>query len=157
MIEPTRSTYQSALIRTPDITMTRSPVIAVVDDDASIRQAITSLIRSHGYAVYTFSCAEDFLHSLYFEVTQCLITDVHMPHMSGMELYLQVQEKDARIPVILMSASCDDQNIRNARLSSTCRVLAKPFDDARLLDSIEHALEPRARRVQRALPPGQAL
>lgn len=156
MIGPTHALVHLH-IHTPDITMTRLPVIAVVDDNASIRQAMTSLMRSHGYAVYTFSCAEDFLHSLYFEVTECLIADVHMPRMSGMELYLQVREKDARLPVILMSAACDDQTIRNAKLASPCRILAKPFDDARLIDSIVSALGPRARRAQRALPPAQAL
>ncbi|WP_179402800.1 response regulator transcription factor [Burkholderia guangdongensis] len=119
-------------------------VIAVVDDNESVRQAIGGFVRSCGYFAYTFPSAEAFLHSLYFDVTECLITDLDMPAMSGVELIHQVRDKDARIPVILISASHDEPDVRQAELAGWCRVLPKPFDGSCLLESIVRALGPRS-------------
>ena len=118
--------------------MPKGSVIAVVDDDALIRQAMSSLIRSYGYIVYTFASGDEFLHSLYFSVTECLITDVQMPGMNGIELLGHVHRKDARIPVILTSASFEQNAVAGA-----CGMLSKPFDDSSLLSSIIVALERR--------------
>jgi FixJ family two-component response regulator len=120
--------------------MSKGPVIAVVDDDASIRRSMSSLMRSRGYIVYTFAGAEDFLHSLYFGVTECLITDVQMPKMNGIQLLFRVHKKDPRIPVILMSGAFRQHDVEGA-----CDLLVKPFDDSSLLASIANALNRRRR------------
>jgi FixJ family two-component response regulator len=126
--------------------MGKADVIAIVEDDESVRRAASSLLRSFGYKVYTYSCGEDFLRSLYFNVTDCLITDLNLPTMSGMELCFRVREKEAAIPIILMSANRDTAGIEKIRRTGTCRVLTKPFDASCLLDLILSSLSSKVGR-----------
>ena len=83
--------------------MPNMPVISVVDDDQSVRKAISALVRSLGYAVATFASAEDFLGSDRVEDTSCLITDVQMPGLSGVELQSRLMADGRRIPIIVRS------------------------------------------------------
>lgn len=115
-------------------------VIAIVEDDESVRRALSSLMRSSGYAVHTYSCAEDFLGSLYFHVTECLITDFNLPVMNGADLFLHVREKGAQLPVILISGRLDNPLIDRANFAGAFDVLRKPFFGADLLDLVQAGL-----------------
>ena len=88
--------------------MPNMPVISVVDDDQSVRKAISALVRSLGYAVATFASAEDFLGSDRVEDTSCLITDVQMPGLSGVELQSRLMADGRRIPIIGIAALLEE-------------------------------------------------
>ena len=82
--------------------MSRLPVISIIDDDASVRAATDNLLRSLGYTVYTFVSAEEFLRSAHFNDTSCVIADVQMPAMSGIDLQAQLLTQGHRVPFIFI-------------------------------------------------------
>jgi FixJ family two-component response regulator len=88
--------------------MSNKPLIAIVDDDASVREAMMSLMRALGFLVEAFACAEDFLKSDGVQRTACLIADVRMPGMSGLELYRRLAASGKPIPTVLITAHSDD-------------------------------------------------
>jgi FixJ family two-component response regulator len=115
-------------------------LISIVDDDESFREAMTSLMKSLGFAVEAFSSAEDFLASPRLEDTSCLIADVHMPGMTGIELHQQLVTSGHTIPVILITAYPDDNVRARASAAGVICYLSKTFDDDALLGFVRTAL-----------------
>jgi FixJ family two-component response regulator len=116
------------------------PLISIVDDDQSVREAITSLVRSLGYDVVTFCSADDFLESGHVKVTACLITDVQMPGLSGVELYDRLIADGHRVPVIFVTAF-PDERVRGRLLNDgAVGYLDKPFSEDRLIEHLNVAL-----------------
>ena len=117
-------------------------LIAVVDDDESVREALMGLLRSAGYGAETYASAEEFLRSGGLQDTECLILDVRMPGIGGVELrrYLELAGHD--IPVIFITAHGDDSTRAQALGANVVEFLTKPFDDEALLEAIDRALGP---------------
>jgi FixJ family two-component response regulator len=115
-------------------------LISIVDDDLSVREATTSLLRSNGFRAEVFSSAEEFLRSRYLDETKCLILDVQMPGMNGLELQRRLAAQTRRIPIIFISAH-DNQEVRKQALrSGAVDFLPKPFSEDALLKAIRSAL-----------------
>jgi FixJ family two-component response regulator len=120
--------------------MSEIPLIAVVDDDEAIREATQSLIRSVGLRVAVFASAEDFLHAGQLQATACLIVDVRMPRMSGIELQRQLATANYPMPIIFISAHGDEETRARALRAGAVAFLDKPFSDEVLLRAIQAAL-----------------
>jgi FixJ family two-component response regulator len=118
----------------------RTAVIAIVDDDDSVREALASLVRSLGYAAMAFECAEDLLKSKRRRGVSCLIADVQMPGMSGLELYHHLSACGKPIPTILITAFPDDNLRKRALAAGAIGYLSKPFEEDDLLACIRAAL-----------------
>jgi FixJ family two-component response regulator len=115
-------------------------LIAIVDDDESVREATKGLMRSMGLAAETFSSAEDFLRSSHLGRTACLVADVNMPGMSGLDLHKRVAALPKGIPTILITAY-PNESIRERALSAGILCyLVKPFSEDELLNCIRSAL-----------------
>ena len=122
------------------------PLIAVVDDDASVRESLESLIRSVGYAVKVFASAEEFLNSPRLLETNCLILDVRLPGVDGLELHRQLLAENHKIPVIFITAHASDDHSRAQALrNGAVDYLIKPFSEESLLDAVDVALGPRSK------------
>lgn len=117
--------------------LAKSPVIAVVDDDTAVRTGIDSLIRSLGFVVCLFATAEEFLVSPSLKKADCLITDVQMPGMSGIELHEQLNSQGMRIPTIFITAFPEESVRKRAMTGSAVGFLSKPFNAKALIDCIE--------------------
>ena len=118
-----------------------APLLAVVDDDISVRESLESLIRSTGMAVSLFGSAEEFLNSAQPNKPDCLILDIRMPGMSGIELHRHLVASDFRVPVVFMTAhGYDDQARSEAASDWTVACLNKPFSDDELIDAVHAAL-----------------
>jgi FixJ family two-component response regulator len=116
------------------------PIVAAVDDDFRVRESIHSLLESAGYAPIVFSSAEAFLQSGTLPKATCVITDVRMPGMDGLELQRRIRIERPKLPVILISAQ-HDANIRQRAIDEgAVDFLYKPFDGADLLKTIYSAL-----------------
>ena len=111
-------------------------LIAVVDDDESVRKAVDGMLRSVGLTARTFASAEEFLRSGQQSQTACLITDVQMPGMGGLELLRQLSGDECRIPVIFISAFGTARIREQARRAGAVLFLDKPFDDEFLLETV---------------------
>lgn len=116
-------------------------LIAIVDDDESLREAITGLLRSLGLAAEAFPSAVDFLASPTIGNTSCLIADVHMPRMTGIELYSRLVELGHAIPTILITAYPDDTVRARALADGVVCYLGKPFYDDALIACISTVLD----------------
>ena len=116
-------------------------VVSVVDDDESFRAALQRLLRSAGYSVRSFASAEDFLKSGQQHETGCLIADIRMPGMSGLDLQAKLSADHCPIPTIFISAHGDEKMRLQAMRGGAVKFLAKPFDDAVLLESVQAALK----------------
>lgn len=115
--------------------------ITVVDDDASVRESTSSLLRSIGHAVSEFASADELLASPVLDGTDCVITDVRMPGLSGLELQRRLAQSHPRLPVILMTAHASDDEVRlRAVKDGAADYLSKPLDEERLLRAVEIAL-----------------
>ena len=114
--------------------------ISIVDDDASLRRAVRRLVKSHGFAVETFASAEDFLASSRLRVTACLVLDVHMPGLSGLQLQSRLLEGGHHIPIIFITAHADDRMRAEALTAGAVCYLFKPFQETELLNCISFAL-----------------
>jgi FixJ family two-component response regulator len=124
--------------------LARVPVISIIDDDASVREATQRLLRSLGYVAHAFASADEFLRSSYLSDTSCLITDVKMPGMSGVELQKHLQIQGCQVPLIFIT-SFDDEGIRTQALNAgaVC-FLTKPFEIRTLIKHLEEALKRRS-------------
>jgi FixJ family two-component response regulator len=115
-------------------------LISIVDDDHSFRYSMRRLLRSHGYTVAEFPSAAEFLASTQLPATGCLIADIHMPAMTGVELYGHLIETGYAIPTILITAYPDDEARQRMLSKSVCCYLYKPLDEAVLIDCLRHAI-----------------
>ena len=118
----------------------RSPVISVVDDDASIRAATDSLLRARGYTVSTFASAAEFLRSRQLDEASCVITDVRMPDMSGVELQTALRKQGRSTPFIFITAFPEESARLRALHDGAVCFLSKPFDAPTLIRCVEAAL-----------------
>jgi len=123
--------------------MANPPLISVVDDDDSVRESLGGLIRSLGFAVKAFASAEEFLTSDRLPDTDCLILDVRMPGMNGLELQRQLAASHMSIPVIFITAHGDEEARVRARNGGAVDYLLKPFSEEALLNAIDAALKTR--------------
>ena len=127
----------------PDIKLKKSwtsdqvSMISIIDDDRSVREAVKSLVRSLGYEAVTFASAEEYLGADRAHDSECVITDVRMPGMTGIDLQDRLIADGYRRPIIFMSAlSAED-----AGATAASRFLRKPFSDERLIDCLDQALK----------------
>jgi FixJ family two-component response regulator len=120
--------------------VSEQPLVCVVDDDALIRDSTVRLIRSFGFRVEAFASAEEFGNSGYFEETACLILDVRMPGMDGLELQYHLSEAGERIPIVFITAHADDEQERRAMEAGAVGFLYKPFSQESLLQAVRSAL-----------------
>ncbi|HTO62927.1 MAG TPA: response regulator [Bradyrhizobium sp.] len=119
----------------------KASLISIVEDDQFVRASVRRLMRSFGYAVETFPSAADFLAFPRLDETACLIADINMPAMTGVELYHRLIESGRPIPTILMTAYPDDAVRTRALADGVLCYLLKPFDDDDLLRCVRTALD----------------
>jgi FixJ family two-component response regulator len=117
------------------------PLISIVDDDDALRSALENLMRSAGLRAQGFSSAEAFLRSEQLHETGCLILDVRMPGMSGLELQRQMAVGNSHIPVIFLTAYAADNRRNQALEAGAAAFLYKPFQEGELLNAIDAALK----------------
>ncbi len=134
--------------------MIQDVTVFVVDDDQAIRNSLKWLIESVGMKVQTFTSADDFLGSYYPGRAGCLLLDVRMPGMSGLDLQAYLARREYRLPVIIITGHGDVSMAVKAMKAGAADFIEKPFDDEALLESIRNALQhdekQRALRAQRA-------
>jgi FixJ family two-component response regulator len=119
----------------------KTKLVAIVDDDDSMRSALQGLLKAIGLPARAFASAEEFLKSGQQHQTACLIADIRMPGMSGLELQAKLNAEHCRIPTIFITAHGDAKMRMQALRAGAVEFLAKPFDDEALLDSVQAALE----------------
>jgi FixJ family two-component response regulator len=124
----------------------KTPVISIVDDDEAVRLALRSLVRSLGYVSNVFASAEEFLESSQLNETSCLISDIQMPGMNGIELQNRLRILDHCTPIIFVTAFPDERNRARALEAGAIGFLEKPFEGRAMIMLIETAL--RANREQ---------
>jgi FixJ family two-component response regulator len=122
-------------------TQMKAQMVAIVDDDELMRSALQGMLKSVGLASQAFASAEEFLKSGWHEQTACLIADIRMPGMSGLELQATLNAEHCRIPTIFITAHGDTKMRMQALRAGAVEFLAKPFDDEVLLQSVRAALE----------------
>jgi FixJ family two-component response regulator len=120
--------------------MPTAPLISIVDDDDSLRNSLNNLLRSVGYRLADFPSAEEFLNSSELHDTACLILDVRMPGMSGLDLQRQLVANNSRIPIIFITSHGDDDARARALAAGAVAFLYKPFREEALLEAIDSAL-----------------
>ena len=118
----------------------RERVIAIVDDDVSMLRALRRLLRSVGLAVVTYASAEEFLQSGLQARIGCLVLDVMMPGMSGLDLLDRLAASGMTLPVIVITACADEQTRLRGEQSGVVAYLGKPFEEGALLEAIQRAL-----------------
>jgi FixJ family two-component response regulator len=121
----------------------RKTVIAIVDDDHSMREALTSLVRSLGYVAMAFECAEDLLKCKRRRMASCVIADLQMPGITGLELHNRLVEFGQPIPTILITAFPDERSRERALQAGVIGYLTKPFSEDELLARIRSTLRRR--------------
>ena len=124
--------------------MSEVPLIWIVDDDALARDGIGALVESLGYNVITFTSAEHFLQSDVITKTACLITDLQMPGLNGLELQEALRSQGHRTPIILITAYLNENNRNRALDGRAVGFLSKPFDEASLIECLTAAIKSRA-------------
>jgi FixJ family two-component response regulator len=137
MIAPLLAT----LYVSPMTTQGKTQLVAIVDDDDLMRGALEGLLKAVGLPARAYASAEEFLKSGQQHQTACLIADIRMPGMSGLELQATLNAEQCRIPTIFITAHGDEKMRMQALRAGAVEFLAKPFDNAVLLDSVRAALE----------------
>ena len=122
------------------MTRTRS-LVSVVDDDESVRESLPDLLREFGFEVRAFSSAEEFLTSDCVDQTKCLILDIGMPGMTGLELQQELKNRRQEIPIIFITAQRDEAIRSRVLGQGATACLFKPFSDTALSDAVNAALE----------------
>jgi FixJ family two-component response regulator len=128
--------------------MDEQPTVFVIDDDKAVREGIADLVRAMDLQVQAFATAEEFLEANAAGQPGCLVLDVRMPGMSGLELQRRLAEQDIRIPIIIITGHGDVPMAVEAMKDGAIDFIEKPFREQALLDSITRALE-RAKRQRR--------
>lgn len=121
--------------------MATTPLISIIDDDPFVLEATTSLLESHGYVTAAFASAEEFLRSEHLADTSCLVTDLHMPEVSGVELQHRLTRAGHRIPTIVITAHSDEHMHVAALKSGALALLTKPVSEQRLMACLQSALQ----------------
>ena len=116
------------------------PILSVVDDDESVRESLPDLLREFGFAARAFASAQDFLSSDCLDETRCLILDVAMPGMTGLDLQLELKRRGKEIPIIFITGQKDEDIQKRAFKQGAVKFLYKPFSDGALLDAVNAAL-----------------
>src|SRR5882724_261505 len=116
-------------------------VISIVDDDISVRRSTRRLLRSSGFRAEAFASAEEFLDSKSAAKTACLILDLRMPGMNGLELQRRLSQNGDRVPIIFLSAHASEEDERSALRSGAVQFLRKPISKEALLNAIRDALK----------------
>jgi FixJ family two-component response regulator len=119
---------------------TLGPTIFIIDDDASVRKSLSRLLRSADYTVETFPSGEDFLRREHFDGIGCLLLDVKMPGLSGMDLQEELSKADYHMPIIFITGHGDIPMSVRAMKKGAVDFLAKPFDDKQLLETVRTAI-----------------
>jgi FixJ family two-component response regulator len=119
----------------------RAKLVAIVDDDDSVRSALQGLMKAVGLPARAFASAEEFLDSGEQNETGCLIADIRMPGMSGLELQAKLNADNFRIPIVFITAHGDEKMRMQALRAGAVEFVAKPFDDDALVASVRAALE----------------
>jgi FixJ family two-component response regulator len=123
------------------VTETKPKLVAILDDDELMRGALQGLLKAVGLPAQAFASAEEFLRSDERQQIACLIADIRMPGMSGLELQAKLNNERVRIPIIFITAHGDEKMRMQALRAGAVEFLAKPFDDEVLLESVRAALE----------------
>ena len=123
--------------------MPKQAIISIVDDDQSFRDSMRRLVKSLGYFGAVFSSAAEFLASPRFAATDCLVADIHMPEMSGVELYRHLVETGRGIPTILVTAYPDDRMQERMLSEGVQCYLRKPLEEAELIACLKFAVTRR--------------
>jgi len=119
------------------------PLVAVVDDDESVRESLPDLLRELGFAAQVFSSAEAFLASTGIGQTRCLLLDIAMPGMSGLDLQRELGRRPQQIPIVFITARRDEAIRRRLLEQGAVECLFKPFSDTDLLAAVNAALRKR--------------
>ena len=122
------------------VSQQRAKVVAIVDDDELIRESLRGLMKAAGFPAVTFASGEEFLNSGEQENIACLIVDIHMLGMSGLELQSKLNKDDRRIPIIFITAHDDENTRMRALRAGAVKFLTKPVDKGVLIDSVRTAL-----------------
>ena len=120
--------------------MTKVSIISVVDDDQSVRESLHGLLRSVGFSVQIFASAEEFLSSDDLNKTDCLILDVRMPGITGIELQRRLRAQGCQIPIIFISAHADEETRNQALSGGAVAFLLKPLNEEMVLTALKTAL-----------------
>jgi FixJ family two-component response regulator len=126
--------------------LTAVPVISIIDDDESIRAGLSNLVRSLGYIVYVFSSADAFLHSPQLLNSWCVIADVRMPDMSGVQLQTHLRSEGNRVPFIFITAVPEETTREQAVKDGAICFLTKPLEEDALIDCLNTAVERHVNR-----------
>jgi len=121
--------------------LSKLPLVAIIDDDASVLATTDSLVRSLGYIVNTFASAEEFLRSNRLDDLSCVIADVQMPGMSGVELQSRLLTQGNHVPFIFVTAFPDERVRAQALRAGAICYLTKPFDGDSLIQGLQAALK----------------
>ena len=116
-------------------------IVSIVDDDISVRRSTRRLLRSSGFRAEAFASAEEFLDSESAGATACLILDLRMPGMNGLELQRRLTQNGNRVPIIFLSAHASEQDERSALRAGAVQFLRKPISKEALLSAIRDALK----------------
>jgi len=116
-------------------------LLSVVDDDEMLRESLPELLREFGFAARAFSSGQEFLSSTYVDETRCLILDVAMPEMSGLDLQQELKRRGQAIPIIFISGQKDEDVRKQAFRQGAVKFLYKPFRDSDLLEAVNAALD----------------
>lgn len=120
---------------------TERPLLSVVDDDESVRESLPDLLREFGFAARAFSSGQAFLSSDSVDQTRCLILDIAMPGMSGLDLQQELKRRGQAIPIIFITGQRDEDIRKQAFRQGAVKFLYKPFSDTALLDAVNAALQ----------------
>jgi len=120
--------------------ITERPLVSVVDDDESVRESLPDLLKEFGFAARAFSSGQAFLSSAFVDATRCLILDIAMPGMSGLDLQQELKRRGQAIPIIFITGQKDEGIRSEAFRQGAVRFLYKPFSDTALLDAINAAV-----------------
>jgi FixJ family two-component response regulator len=112
----------------------------VVDDDEMLRESLPDLLREFGFSARAFSSGQEFLSSTYVDETRCLILDVAMPGMSGLEVQEELKRRGRAIPIIFITGQKDEDIRKQALRQGAVNVLYKPFSDSALLEAVNAAV-----------------
>jgi len=118
--------------------------VCIIDDDESVRTATKCFVRSIGYLAHAFASAEEFLQSPYVAETVCLIVDVHMPRMNGLDLQSRLRAEGLPIPIIFITAYPEERTKARALDAGAICFLDKPFDSKALINCLDIALRQKS-------------